>query len=757
MKIGQRCTASFIAMATALAISGTASAAEDGAAAAEQAADQAAPAEGQGIQDIVVTAQRRSESVQRASLSIEALNSDTLVSRGVTDALAMNDVVPGLKIAYTGGQLQVFVRGVGDVSANAYTQSSVSLNVDGIYVARSSAFSADFYDTARIEVLRGPQGTLYGRNSSGGAINVISRAPVLGESEGYVAAEAGNYDLYRGQFGVNVPMGDTFAVRIAGQLTRRDGYTSDGGSDDRSEGIRVRALWEPNEDLSIALASSLAHIGGNGPVRVYRPALFGDPWTGPQDPRITSALFPALRVRNDNSIDTDSFTFSGEVNWNLGGVKLTVIPAYRYMKTRSNIGIDLIFDETDNSKQYSLEGRLSGESSLLKWVVGAYGFKENLSVFVRNDQRQASPLTGQLQFQDIPKFDTSAWAMFGEATLSVSDAFRLVGGLRYTEESRTRTGTINNQNFTAGAMTTSSTLVLGGDTKVSAVTWRGGMEFDVAPGSMAYATVSRGFKSGGFDATGNDAYNPEYVTAYTVGIKNRLLDNTLQINAEGFYWKYKDQQIAFLGQDSTGATTFVTRNAGQSTIKGANLDIVWQPTDNDTFDFGVEFLDTNYTDFRYNTFGAFAAGTVLSDGCISDGPVVGKPGQFTENCSGNVLPRAPKWSGNARYAHEFDLGNGGSITAAGVFKFQSLQYLALNYVSPFYRQTSFQTYDADLTYNAPDKRWSLQLYIRNISNKAVYMTASNQSSIAPTTGVNRGSVDAIGAPRTFGARLQYNF
>lgn len=722
---------------------------------ADGAAEVAVDAE--GIQDIVVTAQRRNESAQRASVSIAAINSELIEQRGVTNAIALNDVVPGLKIAYTGGQLQVFVRGVGDVASNAFTQASVSMNVDGVYVARSSAFSADFYDIGRIEVLRGPQGTLYGRNSSGGAINVITRAPVLGETNGYVTAEAGNYDLRRGQFGVNLPFGDNFAMRIAGTLTRRDGFTSDGGNDESTEGLRVRALWEPNSDLSVAFGGSFANVGGVGPTRVYRPALFGDPWTGPQDPRITSTLFPTLLVRNDNSIDTDSRTFNAEVNWDFGGATLTVVPAYRYMKTRSNIGIDLIFDETDKSNQYSLEGRLAGDVSGLKWIVGAFAFNEDLSVYIRNDQRRASPLTGALQFVEVPQIDTSAWAVFGETTYSLTDTLRLIGGLRFTEERRQRKGRTVNQRFTAGVLTSTTFLGLLNDQSVNAVTWRFGGELDIAERSMAYATVSRGFKSGGFDAVGVDAYKPEYVTAYTIGLKNRFFDNSLQLNLEGFYWQYRDQQIAFLGQDSTGATTFITRNAGQSAIKGFNADVVWQPTGSDTFDFGIEYLDTNYSNFRYRTVGAFAAGTLLADGCVSDGPVTGVAGQFVQNCSNRTLQRAPRWSGNGRYSHRFDMANGGNITASGIFKFQSGQFLALNYLSPNYYQKAFETYDADLTYNAPNNGWSLQFYVRNLTDKAVYFSASNQSSITPTSGTTRGSVAAIGAPRTFGTRLQIKF
>jgi iron complex outermembrane receptor protein len=214
------------------------------------------------LDEIIVTANRREENLQKASLSIEALSSEQLVTRGVTDSQSLNDVVPGLKIAYTSAQVQTFVRGVGDIAANPYTQASVSLNMDGVYIARSSAFGSVFFDTARVEVLRGPQGTLYGRNSSGGALNIISNAPRLGELGGYVSGEVGNYDLQRFQGALNLPIGDTMALRGALQVVHRDGYISDGSNDDESRSGRLRFLWKPSDTFTLNVIGEAAHMGG---------------------------------------------------------------------------------------------------------------------------------------------------------------------------------------------------------------------------------------------------------------------------------------------------------------------------------------------------------------------------------------------------------------------------------------------------------------------------------------------------------------
>lgn len=711
----------------------------------------------EGVQDIVVTANRREENVQRASLSIAAIDSRELTARGVNDSQGLNNIVPGLRITYTSGQVQTYIRGIGDASANAYTQSSVALNIDGVYLARSSVFGPIFFDVARVEVLRGPQGTLYGRNASGGAINVISNAPALSETSGMTSLEVGNFGLVRGQAVVNISDSDSFAIRAAVQATERNGYLTDGGSDDRSQALRVRAVWKPSDAVSLNVTGELAHIGGKGGGRVYRPVLFNNPWVSSQDPRITTAQYPTLRKRNNNNIDTDYTGISAQLDWDLGGATLTVIPSYRSTQVRADIAADFLFGEEDDSRTKSLEARI-GSDGRLKWVVGGFLFKEDLSVYVRNDQRAQADLSGTFEIQDIRQYDTSSWALFGETTFSLTDTFRLIGGLRYTEETRSRDGRLTNTTFLAGGVpgTVRVTDFVDQSVKVDAVTWRAGAEIDVAARSMIFATASRGFKSGGFSATSPDPYEPEYVTAYTLGSKNRFFDNRLQLNLEGFYWQYRNQQIAFLGRDSRGVTTFLTQNAGKATIYGVSADLVWQPSPADTFSIAGEWLHTNYDDFRYATTGTFPIGTAITDGCVSGGPGP-FPGQYIQNCSNRPLMRAPEFSANARYAHRFELANGGDITAAGTAKYDSSTYLGLNWVSPWFRMGDYALFDADLTYRAPENRWSLQLYVRNIGNQEVYQSASNQASIPPTTGVARGAVSAINAPRTFGARLMFNF
>lgn len=708
------------------------------------------------LEEVVITAQRREENVQKASLSIEAVGEKALAERGVSDPGSLNGVVPGLKLSFGGSHVQTFIRGVGDPTGNAFSQASVSLNIDGVYIARSTTFGAIFYDVARVEVLRGPQGTLYGRNASGGTINVITNPPVLNDYSGSLVAEAGNYDLTRFIGVANIPLGDTLAARVAVQSVDRDGYLSDGSSDDHSKAARLRVLWRPRDDFSVIFIGENVRTDAVGQGRVYRPVLFNDEFVGTQDPRINSTAFPTIGKRAANKLDVSSQSYTAEINWDLGPANLTVIPSFRHTKVAADGAGDFLSRAQDTSNQSSLEARLGGSTERLKWVVGAYNFKEDLDALFLADQRIGSTLSGPIQAYRYPNLQSKAWAVFGETTASLTDRFRLIGGLRYTDDQRTRDGLNTQVTYVLGVPTATVLVPLTSDTKANAVTWKAGAEFDVTEQNMLFFTASKGFKSGGPDGASPDVYKPEFLTAYTLGSKNRFFNNTLQANLEVFYWQFKDQQTAFLGVDSLGRINFITRNAGQATISGADLDVSWRVTANDTLDGGIEYLRSNYDSFRYNAFGSTPAGTLLADGCISRGPAIGAPGSFIEDCSGHRAPRSPEWSGNLRYTHSFNLSNGADLTLGAVVKFETSSFLVVNYSSPNFKQPSFQTFDMDLTYRAPDNRWSLQGYVRNIENEGVLLSAFN-ASLPPASGPIRSSAAAIAPPRTYGVRLQANF
>ncbi len=283
----------------------------------------------EGIDEVVVTAERFTTTAQKSSLSIEVFSAEQLqdVSRA-TDLTALS---PGVQVGTSGPTPQVYVRGVGEPTANSRSQGAVSFNVDGVYFGRSTQVGPAMFDISRIELLKGPQGTLYGRNASGGAINIITNAPELGAFSGYVNAEVGNFDSKVAGGAVNLPMGDTLALRFAGQFVERDGYTSNEGQDQKTKAARAKLLWNPTEDFSLLVNTDYSHIGGQGSGVVLKDTS-PDPWRDITDqPLAYPFLFgpntAPYAAPDDRFIDSDNYGASIETVVGLGFATLTVIPA----------------------------------------------------------------------------------------------------------------------------------------------------------------------------------------------------------------------------------------------------------------------------------------------------------------------------------------------------------------------------------------------------------------------------------------------
>ena len=714
---------------------------------------------------ITVTAERREQSLQDSSLALQVLGSDELDRANVTQVHDLNTLVPGLQIGSGGNAPQIYIRGVGDFAASALSNPAVAVNIDGVYIARPQGVNSQFYDLQRIEVLKGPQGTLYGRNASGGAINLISNRPSLGGVEGYVGVTYGNYDNRQLEAAVNVPLGQTVAARLAVAAVDRDGYLSDGTDDDERVAGRLRMLWEPSASTSLMLNADYANEGGNGPGYVMLPGPPGtDEWTSTSSPEANAQLaaqppigFLLPPTADDSFRDNEFWNVSAELNADVGFATLTVLPAYRhaeYSERNYPAGLRNTLPGT-TAEQISLEARLGNSSDRLTWVVGGYFFDE------KQDSEQQI-FQGMFQDNRVPaNIKVRSYAAFGQATVSLTEAFRLIGGVRYTYE----------RNRTAGAIYTFVPpfpvppedlpvlqLAFGGRTSFDALNWRAGAEFDVTPDSMLFATVSTGFKAGGFNQTiaPDDIYDPEKITAFEIGSRNTFLDGRLILNFEGFWWKLRDSQIAHVKFDPAGNINLVTDNAGEAEIRGANVELRAALSDSDTLRFFAEYNDAEYTDFTYDTaFSIFGAPLFnpQSTGCPVSAPFSGSTfgtQAATIDCSGFQMPRAPKWSGAATYAHTFDLARGDTVVLDGTAQFASSRWLGFDYVAPE-RADGYVTFDANLTYTAPDERWSVAAYVRNIGNEAVYTGAGVHAFAPPLT------YATIAPPRTYGVRLRYTF
>ncbi|MET3762263.1 TonB-dependent receptor [Sphingomonas sp. UYEF23] len=750
-----------------------------------------------GIGDIIVTAQRRSESLQKTALSVQVLQSGALTKAGVTNSLDLTSVVPGVQIGSAGPAPSVYVRGVGSYSSTAGQSPAVPFYTDGVYIARSQGLSSEFYDVDRVEVLKGPQGTLYGRNASGGAINVLTKSPQLGVFGGHVDLEFGNYGNQTGEAAINVPIGKTIAVRLSGQIVDKDGYTSEKYGDDKHQSGRVKMLWDPGADIKVLLNASYGHIGGRGPANVLlnRDVPGWYPWldiSSPQVRNIANALpvngafNPALGQFGPGTVvapgpeqgrqDMNFYNISGQFDWTISpSATLTVMPAYRYSSIRHNTliggtlfsngyGVGNLPADPETSKQTSLEVRLTGTLGALKYVAGGYYFNE--------DQFQLYGIRGgALQNNGVgSNFGTKSYSAFGQATLKIVDRVRLIGGLRYTSDKRSISNGVSYYVAPQILLPTDACFValavLGqaqcatdryaGTKTFTDVSWKGGVEADIAGGGLVYATVSRGFKAGGFNTQSTVAkpgsgtvvggalpFEPETLISYEAGLKTRFLDNKLQVNVEGFYWDYSNHQEPRITFTPAGALNLIYFNAGKAYSYGGAVDVIARPWRGATISFTGEYTKSKYVNFVYQVPTAFF--NPASSGC-KVGASVG--GQTPIDCSGFQLARTPELTGSASVAQSFDLG-AGKVVANADMTYAASRWLAVDFI-PIERAKAYATLGLALTYRAPRDRYSVTGFVRNVTNATPY-TFSITGGLFPVYSAN------LSSPRSYGVRMSANF
>ena len=751
------------------------------------------------LEEIIVTAQRREESAQRAAVPISVVSGEQLALAGVTQVEDLSKLVPALQVVPAAGPYSLFyLRGVGNFNGNALSDAAVAFNVDGVYVARPSSTSGVFYDVDRVEVLNGPQGTLYGRNATAGAINVLTKNPDFVLSGGG-EIEGGDYSNFRAAGDVNLPVNDWIAVRGAFQVASRNGYLDDGTDDDHTQSGRLKVRFDFSQNLRLIVGGDYSHEGGTGVGAsvLTGPNQFvgGNAWLGNTSPAAgalyaSTLVFSAGNTLSPLPVDSQASAhcqlyeqnhagtgcpllsngifqdnkFSGvygDLTWTVPAGTLTVIPAYRhssidYMSTEASFRIDQ--KETDN--QTSLEARFaSNTDQQLRYLVGVYYLHEGIDSDPGYDQEY----NYSTEHADLT---TNTVAGFGRVTWAFTDALRATGGVRYTWEKKEGDGSYLTMNticpgsfipppagpqFCFGGFgqvnIPAPPITLNQSKTWDKTTWRGALEYDVTAKSLLYASVETGFKSGGYSLSSTyPVYQPETITAYTLGSKNRFFDNRLQLNVEVFDWDYKDQQISQLAYDSNGTLVFPTLNVGHSTIRGAELNLQWLATTDTLLGADVQYLHSRYDDYHYTTP---YFGVPPSSGCpytIQPGP----PAVAALNCSGMTPPQSPEWTMILNARQTFHLGSYKLVGTVDAH-YQSKTLTGLDFL-PVEEQKSYWLADAYLELDSPNGHWSLTGYVRNLSNTEV-ITASF---LQPLTGTALPNA-AVAPPRTYGAILGVRF
>lgn len=814
------------------------------------------------LEEVVVTAQRRAESLQDAAIPINAATGADLARVGITNAESLNKIAPALSVSSGGGaNAAYFVRGAGNFTNNGYTAPAVAFNIDGVYIGRPSSTISSFLDLNRVEVLKGPQGTLYGRNSTGGAINVIPNAPVLGENSGSLKVGFGNYAAYDVTGIANLEVTDNTAIRVAVAKSERDGYFDDGTSDANDTAFRAQIYSEPTEALRIRVAADYSTQKGTGPgvqpegfyaFRPFSPDLPVANWQFVPVPDSVAGDYSglhtpaALAYIADNvssapvfspwegfvypSRDDSYWGLNAEINYDLEWADLTIIPAYRVSKLDNQFNgppFKAAINQ-DEAKQSSIEVRLSGETEQLDWILGAYYFDENVKGV--NSFNQFGTVTHN-SFNN----DTESSALFARATFNLSEQLRLVGGVRYTDESRSIEGNATStalvcleepvgrapdcshvptlpvgltlqdtlaaldpalfpagspldapvlagvfpygpmnvfapDQFGPGAIMAITPLSITNSDGDEEVTYRVAVEYDLTQENLLYVSFESGFRAGGFNlTTGRETYEPEYIDAYTIGSKNRFMDNRLEVNLEAFYWDYQDQQLAALGLDTLGNNAFYTRNVGASTIQGLEVEFQFAATENTLLRGSVQYLDASYDSYSYTQVDLSDEGIdppnfltpvngcsntqVLFDGdnVIAYNPAIEtNPGierGFVVDCSGKQALNAPEWTITFGIQQTFNLEDV-QLIATFDGRYRDERELGFNYL-PEGRSDSDFTADLGLTLVPNNGNWEINAYVRNATDEAVASTYQ--------AGSGNVTASAYEPPRTYGLQFGMNF
>ena len=690
-----------------------------------------AKADNKKLKDVVVTAERRRSNVQKTAISIATVSGEEQRAKGQTTLESTLSDTPAVTVMATPQGGQVYVRGVGSQGDSNWVDPAVSLNLDSVYSGRAERVFASMYDVQRVEVLRGPQGTLYGRNSTGGSVNVLTNNPTNKFGAG-VNTQIGNYGLKHLDGYLNAPVNDVLSMRVAAMREKRDGYFSNGGRASDLTAGRIKLLLKPSADFSLLGTVDSFESEGLGGTSVPRAFAGGPPFfnwrTDYSDPWEVDPLHPAEVQR------TRFTTYSMQADWNLGFGTLTVLPALvkskRYTETDLVAGIAVpgstlpLPASTWEETQKSLEVRLASPAqSTTQWVLGAYLFDAN------NQQTGAAPSfpppTWESYGTEVP---ATSQALFGQITMPIADGLRATGGLRYTRDDKTyHYGVRNTAAWTGSAYDTG---MLSVSNKYSSTTGKLGLEYDLAPQSMVYAQVATGYKAGGFGiAVPPQAYEPEHLTAFELGTKNRFLDNKLQVNAELYAYRYKNYQVMYadsaapspLPGDTAGAFMQYVVNAGAGKNTGFEVETRWRAMP-DTELRGA----LTYSDARYGNF---------SQASI-------------QNFNGARVVGTPRWTLTLGAEQSWELGSG-LLTAGISTKFSDGYTVSLNSAMPGGnlngQQGSFHKTDLRLTYEPNNANWTAGVWLRNLENEA-------QSTQALPFGRM-----LITDPRTFGANFSYKF
>jgi iron complex outermembrane receptor protein len=689
------------------------------------------------VEDIVVTAQKRSENLQNVPIAISAVTSSTIERLGVSSVADLSVAVPALNAAESAGRLVVSLRGIGTSAVTPGLENPIALYIDGVYIASQvGSLAALTNNIERIEVLKGPQGTLFGRNATGGLISVITKDPGP-QFSGKLDLSYGRFQTVTGNAYVSGPLSDTVGFSVSLHDVRMgDGWGKNVTTGNDIYRIKRDFYTQGKLVFNPADGTKFTLIGDYANQKNSMAALTGG--TGDIVPE-TGFVQPNIGWNAHSSVDPMSKVKQGGVSlkWNqeIGSdLNLTSITAYRKNKFVQEIDLDTVperfteFVVQTRDKQFTQELQLSNRSAgPLKWTLGAYLYRGESEEFTTPDEPWVRIPIADLAINVDSKMRIGSEAAFAQATYEVAEGTNLTLGGRYSHEKRVIHDSTQSTFPLSGTPADGVTVSFPKDSvSASVFTYRVSLDHRFSPEVLAYASINSGFKSGGFNlpTPGSAPFKPEKLRAYEVGLKTDLLDRRLRANLAAFYYDYSDIQV----QKFEGVT-IGTINGAKARSYGIDGDLTAILSDRLSLTGGATWLSPKFTEF---------------EGCPVSTPNGGIP-PSPGSCKGNLLPLAAKLTATGNVNYSID-AVGGKLELNGNVAYNSGFYTE---VDNSIHQKRFALLGAQATWTDPSDQFEISVFGRNLTNQRV-------NAIAFTSAGGTRLV-AYREPRIYGARIGYKF
>ena len=704
------------------------------------------------LEEVVVTAQKREQSVQDVGIAISALSGDQMQQLGFTNAQQVTALAPGVSTVQPNGEANysLAIRGVANSDFTTNVESPVAVYMDDVYISQSSGTGFMLFDMERVEILRGPQGTLYGRNATGGLAHFVSKKPTE-EFEGYAQLTAGEYGQFKGEGAIGGPLTDQLMARVSVSHHSNDGYIENrlGGDLNNADDTAIRAqlLWAPADNIDILLNARgfnqdidtgfFEHVSANQsgvltPDEVNQVLGYidndGDVYAGDYD----SPGFNDLETRG----------YTATVNWDFENFSLTSITDFstvkrEYIEDSDASPVPLFnFYLTTDAEQFSQEIRLSGGDEKLNWLAGLY----YLDITVDDSNgAETEPFidpagdTPAISGLDNPyETNTESWSVFGQAEYAFTDKITGILGLRWIRDEKDHTLAVNAVDFIPGTVQRNGNPNIlaniasySGDRTDDEFAWRLALNYYLNEDVLLYGSYNRGVKNGGFNAPvfplsppldyTDDviSYDPERLDAFEVGFKSTLMNGLMNINGAAYYYDYKDYQaFQIIGIDT------ITTNASAESY-GAELEIQSSPTEGLDLIFGIAYNDVEVD---------------LENGTPKTTSI-----------------QSPKWNLNALVRYEFDAGPG-KLAAQIDGQYRSRHFFSLTGLETV-EENGYVIANASLRYAAPENNWHVTAFVHNFTDEE-YLVQTFDLSGPDVFGMVE---QYYGRPRWAGVSLGVNF